>query len=90
MTERPDGGYWTNFRGEVAPRLICNGKVIVGVVLFKASEVDEIGPPCSRDDAEQLAKAREVLRRIKKRTDSSDAGLAVFLSRIIEQSGVRL
>ena len=88
--KRPDGYYWVNFRGDVAPRRICNGKVIVGVVLFRASEVDEIGLPCNRDDAEQLAKAREVLRDIQKQSCKSGSIRSYVVNSIIDISGVRL
>ena len=90
MTERPDGWYWTNFRGEVAPRRICNGLVIVGVVPFKESEVDEIGPPCNRDDAEQLAKARDVLRKIRQLAETHEFVDDWVFREIIDESGVRL
>lgn len=90
MTERPDGYYWVRGHGlDYFVPVLC----IAG--MWGECEDDrcpdyeyaEIGPPCSRDDSEQLAKARDTLRRLLRLADSSNDWL---LKSVIEESGVRL
>lgn len=58
MTERPDGYYWVrSTSGNQPPYVRFANKSTVLVQGW------EIGPPASMDDSEQLAKAREVLRK---------------------------
>lgn len=94
MSERPDGYYWVNFRGHWSPCQCSRGLVFIGAAPFKESDVDEIGPPCNRDDSEQLRLAREVLRLLKGYASTLEvfghqmAGSSIAST--IELSGVRL
>jgi hypothetical protein len=73
---------------EVMP--FMDGYFYIGKACFAESEFAEIGPPCSRDDAEQLAKAREQLRLARKALRALHRIGDVSICEIIEQSGVLL
>ena len=65
MSQRPDGPYWVQSHGGDWI-VLCSqgGRFGFGSVSYPDEAFAQIGPPCSRDDAEQLAKAREVLRAL--------------------------
>lgn len=89
MSERPDGYYWV--RPPLADRFIpiyWNGQEFPNAKGIYPQGCMEIGPPCSRDDAEQLAKARDVLRKIQ--CEFFDFKTACKLKNLIDESGVRL
>jgi hypothetical protein len=88
MSERPDGYYWVRHHDEWKLAISRNGLMYLGIVPFSDGCFDEIGPPCSRDDAEQLRLAREVLRKIQ--CEFFDFKTACKLKNLIDESGVRL
>jgi len=90
MSERPDGYYWVRIGERWSVGYSGGSFVFVDSSPFRESEIDEIGPPCSRDDSEQLAKAREVLRDIQKQSCESGSIRSYVVSSIIDISGVRL
>lgn len=91
MSERPDGYYWARIGERWSVGYSGGSFVFVDSSPFRESEIDEIGPPCSRDDSEQLAKAREVLRRIRDYLSAENSVSDILLKgMILEQSGVRL
>jgi len=90
--KRPDGLYLVKFNGCDA---VARYRSHIDTFEFGGRDrderwFDEIGPPCSRDDAEQLAKAREVLRRILAATEKLIYAETFSLQDIIDESGVRL
>lgn len=88
--KRPDGYYWVKLDGEWRCCL-CEDRIFwIAGDPYDGSCFDEIGPPCSRDDSEQLAKAREVLRRILAATEKLIYAETFSLQDIIDESGVRL
>lgn len=92
MSERPDGYYWVQIIGSEKWEVI---KIVNGWTWLHDRQVHvgdsyEIGPPCSRDDAKQLAKAREVLRKIAKKCAAADDLESWDIADDIEESGVRL
>lgn len=92
MTERPDGYYWVKFNGcdAVARYRSHIDTFELGGRDRDERWFDEIGPPCSRDDAEQLRLAREVLRDIQKQSCKSGSIRSYVVNSIIDISGVRL
>lgn len=92
MTERPDGYYWVKFNGcdAVARYRSHIDTFELGGRDRDERWFDEIGPPCSRDDAEQLRLAREVLRVIRGFGEEHAEVPTRWITDIIEESGVRL
>lgn len=85
MSERPDGYYWVrSTSGNQPPYVRFANKSTVLVQGW------EIGPPASMDDSEQLAKAREVLGRIREMTAYMSDVYSRDIGGIIDESGVRL
>lgn len=81
--KRPDGYCWVRIGERWSVGYSDGSFVFVDSSPFRESEIDEIGPPCNRDDSEQLAKARDVLRQLQRMADAS-------FRETIEESGVRL
>mgnify|MGYP003443829804 FL=1 len=94
MSERPDGYYWARIGERWSVGYSGGSFVFVDSSPFRESEIDEIGPPCSRDDAEQLRLAREVLRALRNYASTLEVvGQQMVGSSIastIELSAVRL
>lgn len=90
--KRPDGHYWVRrfADSDPAPRLFKRGFFRIDASHYPEGAFHEIGPPCSRDDAEQLQKARDVLRRIRSAAAKIFTPLSRPLRDIIDESGVRL
>ena len=89
--KRPDGYYWVRIGDEskIAYWGYKTGMFHVGGFAFGESGV-EIGPPCSRDDSEQLRMAREVLVRLLGIADRYEKVNGDYLASMIDESGVRL
>ncbi len=92
MSERPDGYYWVQIIGSEKWEVI---KIVNGWTWLHDRQVHvgdsyEIGPPCSRDDSEQLAKAREALGLFRKAFSGHEPITAETAAEIIDESGVRL
>lgn len=94
--KRPDGYYWVKFNGCDS---VARYRSHIDTFEFGGRDLyerwfDEIGPPCNRDDAEQLVKARKVLSHLNAvAEDFAESGLARYgriIADIIEESGVRL
>ena len=91
MTERPYGYYWVRLNcSEWEPAYYAGKGFLIESVLYQNDSISEIGPPCSRDDAKQLAKAREVLRKIAKKCAAADDLESWDIDDDIDESGVRL
>ena len=88
--KRPDGYYWVRELGEKdwEPKLSRDGAIIIFTTPFSDKNFAEIGPPCNRDDAEQLRLAREVLRKVL--ATEMDAIAAWAIKDAFDKSGVRL
>jgi len=90
--KRPDGLYLVKFNGCDA---VARYRSHIDTFEFGGRDrderwFDEIGPPCSRDDAKQLAKAREVLRKIARKCEAADDLASWDISDDIDESGVRM
>ena len=88
--KRPDGYYWVRTERTWYVALFRKGLYEIGEHTVTDEAIDEIGPPCSRDDAKQLAKAREVLRKIRQLAETHEFVDDWVFREMIEQSGVRL
>lgn len=90
--KRPDGHYWVRPKHflEPIPGYWRGGLGVFHVdgCVFQESELLEIGPPCNRDDSEQLRLAREVLRKVL--ATEMDAIAAWAIKDAFDKSGVRL
>jgi len=91
MDQRPDGYYWVRLNcSEWEPAYYAGKGFLIESVLYQNDSISEIGPPCSRDDSEQLRLAREVLRDIQKQSCKSGSIRSYVVNSIIDISGVRL
>jgi hypothetical protein len=88
--QRPDRYFWVRTDGTWQIAELINGTYRLDDINWPASAFDEIGPPCSRDADEQLAKAREVLGRMVWMAENGGVFLRLTVKDMIEESGVRL